>query len=157
MRCVALVFPHQLYESHPVLRKKTEKVLLVEHSLFFGDSQYPMRFHPKKIAFHRETMTAFETTLKQSGVVVERIAYQGGTCELDNVLHQLSQNGVAKIYCVEPCDYALEKRLLTAAQAHMIELAMLPNPGFLNTSEQNREWRSTRKRWHMADFYTYGW
>jgi len=71
MRCAALIFPHQLYESHPVLRKKPEKVLLVENSLFFGDSQYPMRFHPRKVTFHRETMATFKTSLKQSGVTVE--------------------------------------------------------------------------------------
>lgn len=153
MRCVALVLPNQLFESHPVLRKKPEKVLLVENSLFFGDAQYPMRFHSRKIAYHRETMREYSAALKQSGVVLEYIDYQGGVCELNGVLQQLSEDGFEKIYCAEPCDYALEKRLLKAAQVHKIELALLPTPGFLNTSQENRAWRSKRKRWHMADFY----
>jgi len=36
---------------------------------------------------------------------------------------------------------------------HQIELVLLTTPAFLNTSEQNRKLRSTRQRWHMADFY----
>ncbi len=153
MRSVALIFPNQLFESHPVLRKKPEKVLLVENSLFFGDAQYPMRFHPKKITYHQDTLAEFGAALKKKKVVVEHITYQDGVCELDGILKQLSHDKFGKIYCVEPCDYVLEKRLVRAAQKHNIELTLLPSPGFLNTSEENQEWRSTRKRWHMADFY----
>jgi len=153
MRSVALIFPHQLFESHPVLRKKPEKVLLIQHSLFFGDSQYPMQFHTKKIAFHKATMEQFQASLKQKGVNVESVAYQDGYCEINGVFKQLSEDGIDQICCVEPCDYVLEKRLLKASQFHKIELVLLPTPGFLNTTQQNRAWRSKKKRWHMADFY----
>jgi len=153
MRCVALIFPHQLFESHPVLRKNPERVFLVENSLFFGDAQYPMRFHTRKIAYHKDTMTQYAAALKQSGVEVEYIDYQGGPCELDDVLQRLSEDRIAKIYCADLCDYALEKRLVNAALLHKIELTLLPTPAFLNTSQQNREWRSTKKRWRMVDFY----
>jgi len=153
MRSVALIFPHQLFESHPVLRKKPEKVLLIEHALFFGDSQYPMQFHPRKVAFHKNTMAHFMASLERGGTVVETIGYQGGNCELDDLLHRLADEGIAQIYCVELCDYALEKRLLQAALKHKIKATFLPTPGFINTSQENRDWRSTKKRWHMADFY----
>ena len=153
MRSAALVFPHQLFEAHPVLRKNPEKVLLIEHSLFFGDSQYPIRFHPKKIAFHRDTMDAFFSSLQANGVPSERIAYRGGECELDTVMQTLSTDGFTHIVCVEPCDYAIEKRLLSTTDSHGLTLELLNSPGFFNTRTENQQWRSTKKRWHMADFY----
>lgn len=153
MRTAALVFPHQLFEAHPVLRRNPKKVLLIEHSLFFGDSQYPMRFHPKKIAFHRDTMDGFDASLKDSGVTSQRIVYHGGKCELDNVMKNLTKDGFTHIVCVEPCDYALEHRLRSSTDAQGLSLELLNSPGFLNSTTENQQWRSTKKRWHMADFY----
>lgn len=153
MRSAALIFPHQLFESHPVLRKKTEKVFLIEHALFFGDSQYPMDFHPTKTAYHEKTMAAFNTTLQESGINTELVSYQGGQCEIMGVFKQVSSEGYKVVFCVEPCDFILEKRLTNAANSVDIALEWLVNPGFINTTEENRQWRSTRKRWHMADFY----
>lgn len=112
-----------------------------------------MHFHSKKINFHKTTMAEFGNSLEHSGVVVEHIQYRGGVCELDSVVKQLCNEGINHIYCVDLCDYALEKRLLAATQAHDLAIEFLPTPGFLNTSVQNREWRASRKRWHMADFY----
>ena len=153
MRIAALVFPHQLFESHPVLCKDPEKVLLIQHSLFFGDSQYPMRFHSKKIMFHQDTMAAFHAVLQNSGFTCEQIQYQGGECELGGVLQQLALDGFTHICCVELCDFMLEKRLRDAASTHDLSLEFLPNPGFINSTDDNQQWRATKKRWHMADFY----
>jgi len=64
MRTVGLIFPHQLFSRHPVVRAEVEKVCLVEDSLFFGDDhQYPMQFHRQKLAFHLATLDAYEARL----------------------------------------------------------------------------------------------
>ena len=153
MRIAALVFPHQLFESHPVFLRDPEKILLLQNSLFFGDDQYPMRFHSKKIAFHKDSMTEFNSALEKSGYTTEHIEYQRGVCELDGVLKQLVADGFTHICCVEPCDYTLEKRLRDASSTYDLSLELLASPGFLNSTYDNQQWRANKKRWHMADFY----
>lgn len=63
-KAIFLIFPNQLFEISPFLDKifKNEKNIkksifyIIEDSLFFGDSQYKMKFHKQKIALHRATM-----------------------------------------------------------------------------------------------------
>jgi len=47
----------------------------------------------------------------------------------------------------------LFRRLTTACHKAKLSLEVLDTPAFINTPELNSEWRSTRKRWFMADFY----
>jgi len=58
-----LVFPHQLFADHPGLKLKPSRVVLIEDSLFFGDPQYPMKFHKQKLWLHRATMKRYEQML----------------------------------------------------------------------------------------------
>lgn len=153
MRSAALVFPHQLFEAHSALDQQPDKVLLIENSLFFGDARYPMNFHGKKIAFHKQSMAAFATGLRAKGYVVENRVYDDGRCELDDVCRTLCDDGFTRIFCIELCDYLLEKRLIKAADNHGLTLQFTPDPGFINSREENRQWRAGKKRWHMADFY----
>ncbi|MFM8440572.1 MAG: cryptochrome/photolyase family protein, partial [Acidobacteriota bacterium] len=51
LKSVVLVFPHQLFRSHPAIRGQS-RAFIIEESLFF--SQY--RFHKQKLRFHRASM-----------------------------------------------------------------------------------------------------
>ena len=155
MHSVALIFPHQLFESHPVLASKPSKVFMVHHSLFYGDSRYPINFHPKKIAYHQSTMANYTKALAKAGVEVQDVPYNKGRCQLMQLCKQQSADGLAELIVVDPCDFILKKRLIAASGKHGLTIQWLPSPGFINTSEQNNEWRATRKRWHMADFYKF--
>ncbi|MFK8082523.1 MAG: cryptochrome/photolyase family protein [Granulosicoccus sp.] len=153
MTTIALIFPHQLFADHPVLRESLQKVLLVEHSLFFGDKQYPLRFHKQKLAYHRATMQAYAGTLRKKRHKAEIVPYSGGNCCLAELCEQARSEGVDKIVVAEVNDFTLRKRLIAAIEKFGLDLAELDTPGFINTQEENREWRGTRKRWFMADFY----
>ena len=59
MENALLIFPHQLFESHPALEKNRD-VFLVEEYLFFR--QY--NFHKQKLVFHRASMKFYESFLK---------------------------------------------------------------------------------------------
>ncbi len=155
MQSAALVFPHQLFEDHPVLRKNPEKVLLVHHSLFYGDAKHPIRFHEKKIAYHDSTMMAYANQLERSGTPVEVIGYDSSKCQIGAICKQLAKEGITQIVCAEPCDFLLEKRLRLAVDKHKLELEILPSPAFINSREENNAWRAGKKRWHMADFYKF--
>jgi deoxyribodipyrimidine photolyase-related protein len=65
---VPLVFPHQLFENNPAL-KKGEDVFLVEEHLFYR--QY--RFHKRKIAFQKVGRKFYEDRLKYEGFNVQCI------------------------------------------------------------------------------------
>ena len=55
----------------------------------------------------------------------------------------------------DPTDFILEKRLQRISRKIKVEIEVLPNPGFLNSREQNIDYRAGKKRWFMADFYKF--
>lgn len=153
MSVIALVFPNQLFKDHPVLRESVEKVLLIEDSLFFGDSQHPMRFHKQKLAYHRASMAHFADHLGKAGLKhIETVPYQAQSV-LASLCQHLKDEGATSLVTVAITDFLLSKRLRKATTAAGLELSEWPDPGFINTPEENRTWREGRKRWFMADFY----
>jgi len=157
MSTMALVFPNQLFRDNPVLREAPKKVFLIEHSLFFGDTQYPMRFHKQKLAYHRATMKAYNAMLSKrkgkSKPDVQIEPYSQGRCCLANLCKQAAADGFKKVVVAELNDFSLEQRLRRATSDHGLELQELDTPGFINCMSENRSWREGRKRWFMADFY----
>lgn len=153
MKTASICFPHQLFKSHPGLECNPEKFLLIENSLFFYDSRTAIGFHRQKIMLHLASMQAYAKQLTQKGVRVETVTYDGGQCELNELFTTLSTEGYQRIVVADVHDFLLEKRLIKAAAESGLALKMLPSPGFINTKEDNQQWRATRKRWHMADFY----
>ena len=65
---VAIIFPHQLFESHPAL-SITRDVYLLEDRRFFTD----FKFHKKKLLFHIESMLAYKKELIAGGYKVTHI------------------------------------------------------------------------------------
>ncbi|MCH2183609.1 MAG: cryptochrome/photolyase family protein, partial [Mariniblastus sp.] len=151
-----LIFPNQLFQSHPGFRLKPERVVLIEDSLFFGDDRYPLRFHQQKLWLHRVSMKRFEARLQQQGYSTVYLEYDPAPHSLVTHLQGLLGNKPADIPCwcvVEPTDFILEKRLVRISRQLGVGLRYLENPGFLNTPAQNRQYRDSRSRWFMADFY----
>ncbi|MFK7996591.1 MAG: cryptochrome/photolyase family protein [Granulosicoccus sp.] len=153
MTTIAFVFPHQLFKDHPVLRESVQKVLLIEHSLFFGDKQYPLRFHKQKLAYHRATMHAYAAYLEKQQCDVQIVPYAPTYCCLDDLCKQAKSEGNDNIVFAELNDFTLRTRLISAATTAGLTWHELGTPGFINTREENHEWRRGRKRWFMADFY----
>ena len=44
-----LIFPHHLFDHHPGLDRRPDRIVLIEDSLFFGDRQYQLQFHKQKL------------------------------------------------------------------------------------------------------------
>ena len=148
-----LVFPHQLFADHPGLADGPTPAALIEDSLFFGDAHHPARFHKQKLRFHRSTMKRYERVLHDAGCKVDYHPHEPGRDPLEDGLEAASKAGVKRVLVAEVHDHLLERRLRRHADRLKIELEILPTPMFLNTDEENRSWRETRKRWFMADFY----
>jgi len=153
MSKAALIFPHQLFKEHPVLQAKPSTVFLVEHPLFFGDHTYPARMHKQKLAYHRATMAAYQSQLERKRFNCEIAQYQRGKEPLPALCKRLSKNGNTHLIVVDVHDDLLERRLRKAAEQATLIVEVLDSPAFINTTTLNQEWRDSRKRWFMADFY----
>lgn len=156
-----LVFPHQLYcnsrgPSHPGLKLKPDHILLIEDSLFFGDSRYPAEFHKQKLWFHRATMKRYEAMLGAEHENITYVDYEAKVSLLGLTLKK-ALKGLKKskriVVVADPTDFILEKRLNGYASELDFELRVLPSPLFLNSKDENTSYRAGKKRWFMADFY----
>ena len=84
-----LVFPHQLFSSHPGLKKRPSRVVIIEDSLFFGDASYPAKFHKQKLWLHRATMKRYQEHLDGEGLETLYVDYDP---QPRSLLRQLEQN-----------------------------------------------------------------
>ena len=148
-----LVFPNQLFAEHPGLIAKPDRILLVEDSLFFGDSVYPLMFHKQKLWLHRASMRRYEKRLIDEGYRTVYLEYcPNQRLKIDQLL-ATTEIGDDELLTIEPVDFILRKRMEESARQLRLELVFLRNPGFLNSDVENSTYRSGKKRWFMADFY----
>lgn len=153
MTTALLIFPHQLFRDHPGLSAQPDRVVLIEDPLFFGDREYPLRFHKQKLWLHRASMQRFAEQLRQEGETVEYIDYIAGEAVTKNAIEALKSQGVTKLLLADPVDFILRKRVESYAETYGLDLDVLDAPLFLNTSDDNHAWRASQKRWFMAEYY----
>ena len=153
-----IVFPNQLFEKHPGLKRVPSRVVLIEDSLFFGDHHHPAKFHKQKLWLHRATMKRYEAQLHEQGFETLYIDYDPTPGALAKQLARVCRSiksSPRKLMVADPTDFILEKRLQRISRKIKVEIEVLPNPGFLNSREQNIDHRAGKKRWFMADFYKF--
>lgn len=112
---IFLLFPHQLFRDITPLVGK--KVFLIEEPLFF--TQY--QFHIQKIVMHRASMKAYEEYLLHNHIDV---------CYYEDESYLLDFQD-EEITCYDVVDFNLEKKL----RKYFKNLTVLPNPNFLNATE----------------------
>ncbi|TWU08129.1 cryptochrome/photolyase family protein [Stieleria varia] len=153
---ILLILPHQLFARHPGLELSPSRVLLLEESLFFADKRYPAKFHKQKLWLHRATMKRYEQRLSGQGFDVNYVEYDkhrpGLKEQLERVVVEAEKESET-LAVVDPTDFVMERRLRNACRQMGMGLEILPNPGFLNTTTENQEYRDDKQRWFMADFY----
>ncbi len=149
MTSVSLIFPHQLFESHPAL-DKSRPIYLVEEFLFFN--QY--NFHKQKLVFHRASMKGYQQYLENKGFEVRYIESTEKTADVRNLLPHLKSKGVTEIYYCDVTDYLLEKRISRQVSELNLEIKKYNSPLFLLTLNQVDEYFANKKRFYQTDFYT---
>ena len=153
MPSTILLLPNQLFADHPALTTHSNRVVLFEDPLFFGDAAYPARMHKQKLWLHRASMMRYRDDLVARGVNATIFAYERQAGATLRLFQGLREDGTRSVTMAEPVDFASEKRLHSAAKQTGIALKFLPTPGFLNTQADNMSWCAGRKRWFMAEFY----
>ncbi|RIJ32410.1 cryptochrome/photolyase family protein [Henriciella mobilis] len=148
-----LIFPHHLFDHHPGLDRRPDRIVLIEDSLFFGDRQYQLQFHKQKLWLHRASMARYMNRLDTLKPPAELVGYKAGESVLKPTIKRLAKEGVTEIIACDPTDFILEKRLKSHCEAENIDLTLLNTPLFLNTPGENRAWREDHKSWFQAEFY----
>ena len=153
-----LVFPNQLFEDHPGLRLKPDRVVLIEDSLFFGDKKYPLNFHRKKLVFHRSAMKQYEAFCRKLGFETTYLEHEEREDSLLKHLQFLQSNlltGSIRLISLDAVDYELNRRLKKYVGELGMRISFLSNPGFINSREENQEFFAERNSWRMIDFYNW--
>ncbi|MFN3841122.1 MAG: cryptochrome/photolyase family protein [Cyclobacteriaceae bacterium] len=144
---VSLIFPHQLFQENPAL-KKGRKVILIEEDLFF--THYP--YHKQKLVLHRASMKNYEKRLEKKGFPVSYIENERGKTLLIT-LNKLRKSGVSAIHYTDTVDYLLERRLKRFAGQCGINLIQHRSPNFICTEDFIHTFFSKKKRYFQTDFY----
>jgi len=151
MSAAGIIFPHQLFKENPLFEKEKtgdisiQKFYIVEDSLFFGDRYTKLSFHKKKLILHRASMQIYKTFLEDKGYDVVYIEYDGRRTA-KNIVSDIAE---ATLYCVDPTDFLLEKRLQESDK----NISFLETPLFINSKEDNEKFITSNKSFIMHNFY----
>ncbi|MFW5702520.1 MAG: cryptochrome/photolyase family protein [Candidatus Dojkabacteria bacterium] len=145
---IGLIFPHQLFEQNPIFEMDLDRIYLIKDSLFYGDKHTELKFHPKKIALHEESIEKYIEKYKPK--IYKLIDYDKNKTIRDFV-RDLPKS-VVEIITLDPIDYLLEKRLKEESEKQKIKLTYFDSPMFLN-SRQDLEDYKTKIEEHKKDTY----
>ena len=101
-------------------------------------------------------MKRYGQWLESKGFETEYLEYDSKPDLLSRQLKSIAKkmkSTPAKFLVAEPTDFILEKRLRRICESLNVPCEFLPNPGFINQPHENQEYRASKKRWFMADFY----
>ncbi len=146
---VSIIFPHQLFSDHPVIRNDVP-VYLVEEDLFFR--QYA--FHKQKLAFQRAGMQAYTGYLEKSGCPVNYIESGDPLSDIRALAEYVTTKGAKRVLYADPVDDWLEQRLTNAAASQGLETRRFESPMFLNTTGNTKAFFTTEKqKFSQTEFY----
>ncbi|WP_343031289.1 cryptochrome/photolyase family protein [Xanthovirga aplysinae] len=144
-----LIFPHQLFESSPLIKSGFPS-LLIEEYLFF----HHFHFHQQKMAFHRASMKFYAAYLETKNLEVEYVEAQSALSDTRILIPELKAQKITQIHYIDPVDFLLEKRLNRVAEKEGIKLTKYPSPAFLNSLEELTPYfPSEKKKFFHASFY----
>lgn len=149
MKAVNLIFPHQLFEQSELLAND-HPIYLIEEHLFFN--QY--NFHKQKLVFHRATMKCYQDYLTNLGKTVHYIDAQDKLHDVRVLLPKLKADGIEKIFCIDPTDDWLTKRIVNRTKRLSIEVVFYENPLFINTTNDLAKFFDNDHKFHFqTKFY----
>jgi deoxyribodipyrimidine photolyase-related protein len=143
-----LIYPHQLFPlTLPSALTPGRLVYLIEEPLILTHNP----IHRAKLIFHRLSMQAYATSLREAGYTVRYIEYRE-TNTTDSILTSIVNDGVITLHIADTTDYYLEQAITYTCEAHGISRTWYESPSFmLPKAEATTRYESSRR--HMANFY----
>lgn len=150
---VLLQFPHQLFDLSKFkgLQTQVKEVVLIEEPLLF--THYA--FHRKKLMVQRASMKAYAAELVAQNFAVRYVEMPDTDHYLQDLLEEISDEGITIICCFDVCDNWLEKKITMAAHQSKLKVEWLQNSAFLLSKEQlSQHFNINRKKYLHNTFYT---
>jgi len=149
-----LIFPHQLFKSHPGILK-TRSIWLIEDPLFFGnDPHWPRQMHSQKLVLHRASMKAYACELEAAGNRVHYIETPDGTATGSTELLDRHLPKTIKIFhLADPADDLILKRVKRFVEKRRASLILHDSPNFLSPPQFLETHLASKKKPFMAKFY----
>lgn len=148
MPAATIIFPHQLFEKHPSV-KKGQQIYLVEEYLFFR--QY--KFHLQKIVLHRASMKTYYDFLCGQLLTVEYIESANPLSDIRKLIPHLKKQHFTAIHVADTADFLLRKRITSACTELGMSFTEDTSPAFLNTMEESNTWFNKKKTYFQTAFY----
>jgi deoxyribodipyrimidine photolyase-related protein len=151
---VTLIYPHQLFKSHPAIAGGRE-ILLIEDPLIFGnDPHWPVAMHGQKLMLHRASMKAYAKELTAAGHQVRYIEVpEGSTMDSVDLLETHVPKTNRMLHFADVADSILLKRIQRFALRRGCHFKVHPSPNFISPPQFLEGHLATRKKPFMAKFY----
>jgi deoxyribodipyrimidine photolyase-related protein len=147
---VSFIFPHQLYQNTPSL-KKGSKVFLIEEALYFKQ----FNFHKQKLVLQRASMKFYEQYLISIGIDVKYVNAYEAQSDCAMLIKEIASQGIRMLSIVDVVDNWLLKKIKIACSRWGINLQIQDTPNFLNTNASIADFFNNRKTYFQTDFYTW--
>jgi deoxyribodipyrimidine photolyase-related protein len=145
---VTIIFPHQLFKTHPAI-SAGRKVYLVEEFLFFKH----YKFHKQKLVLHRASMKVYADYLTAKKIKVEYIEATNELSDVRKLITHLHKQKISAIHFADVTDYLLRRRIAKACAAAGINLIEHSTPYFLNTMVEIKSYFDKKKTYFQTGFY----
>jgi deoxyribodipyrimidine photolyase-related protein len=153
MTNAVLIYPHQLFEKHPMLSLGI-KIFLIEEPLMF--TQYT--FHKQKLILHRASMQVYKDFLISKGFDVEYVEHSR-LQKTEDIVDILGEYNIVKVGFCDVVDDWLNKKLIKALDLKKIEYEIVDTPLFITTQEDLDSFflpvLAQNKKLMMGSFYTW--
>ena len=146
MSSATVIYPHQLFASHPALAPG-RPVFLVEEPLFM--SEFPI--HRQKLLLHRLSMGAYKDMLQTKGYSVTLVPLTP-TSTTTSIFTWLKANAFTAVHIIDTTDDWLEQRITRACQEEGLTRVSYESPLFLLPKKETME-RYLKSKRHLARFY----
>jgi deoxyribodipyrimidine photolyase-related protein len=149
MADITLIFPDQLFLTHPCLASERQ-IYLVEEFLFFKVQP----FHKQRLLLLKSAMKKYADMLRKKGHEVihipsNELLYRGNLCDL------LGKKAIKNIHIAEFADEWLYQDLTKGAKKYGWDIHFYPSPGFISSSQDLKTFFDSKKHYSMAQFYAY--
>lgn len=138
---LGLIFPHQLFEDHPVMGVADRVVMVSEALILGGDDEWPLVPHAKKLLLHKASMAVYFE------------AHESEVAEVVDGYGDLDLKGVSEVVVCRLVDDVLGRRLREFCGENEVDFTELETPGFLTPMEWGREFFEGKKKPFMKTFY----
>ncbi len=125
MKKAVLIYPHQLFEKHPLLEKGVTVFLVEEPHMF---TQY--NFHKQKLIFHRSTMMAYKDMLIKDNYDVKYIEY-ADIIKTENIVDILIKFKINTVVFCDLADKWIHKKITKKLSDNDISYTISDTPLFL--------------------------